>query len=146
MIADERKSSALPFVCFRCGECCARYQVLLDPDEARCIADNLGISPGIFIERYTDQRWKSAERFLVSQHNGACVFLQRTKNNNVTTCSIQRVKPVICRKWAAGIYRRECREGLARYWKITVGHTGLLEGSRERLRDFYAFIESLAAV
>ena len=34
-----------PIVCFRCGECCARYQVLLSLMEAQRIADDLDCTP-----------------------------------------------------------------------------------------------------
>jgi hypothetical protein len=53
------------------------------------------------------------------------------------------VKPAHCREWTPSLYRRECRDGLAKYWKLTVSPAGQLEGTEEKLRDFHSFVESL---
>ena len=132
-----------PIVCFRCGECCARYQVRPSLVEARCIADDLGLSLDAFLDRYVDQRWHGPESFLLRQHDGACIFLEHTEGSNKTTCLIYRVKPAHCREWTPSLYRRECRDGLAKYWKLTVSPAGQLEGTEEKLRDFHSFVESL---
>ena len=65
-----------PIVCFRCGECCARYQVLLSLMEAQRIADDLGLPFDVFLDRYVDQRWHGSESFLLRQRGGACIFLE----------------------------------------------------------------------
>ena len=130
-------------VCFRCGECCARYQVCLSLMETQCIADDLELSLDVFLERYVDQRWHGLESFLLRQPDGVCIFLEHTEGSNKTTCLIHRVKPAPCREWAPSLYRRECRDGLAKYWKLTVSPSGQLEGTEEKLRDFHSFIESL---
>jgi len=140
---NDLELSKSPVLCFRCGECCAKYQVLLNFDEAQCIASEFGISFEVFVDKYIDHRWNSADSLLVDQRDGLCVFLERNKITSKTTCIIQRVKPVICRQWTAGVSRRECREGLAKYWGITVNRDGLLEGTEERLRDLSSFVESL---
>ena len=130
-------------VCFRCGECCARYQVCLSLMEAQCIADDLGLSLDAFLDRYVDQRWHGPKSFLLRQRDGACIFLEHTEGSNKTACLIHRVKPAHCQEWTPSLYRRECRDGLAKYWKLTVSPAGQLEGTGEKLGDFHSFIESL---
>ena len=130
-------------VCFRCGECCTRYQVRLDLTEVQCIADDLGVSLDVFLEKYVDQRWHGTESFLLCQRGGACIFLEYTDGGNKTTCLIHRVKPVTCRQWTPGPYCRECRDGLAKYWKLTISPSGQLEGTEDKLREFHSFVESL---
>jgi Fe-S-cluster containining protein len=134
---------APPIVCFRCGECCAKYQVRLSLMEARCIADDLALSWDVFLEKYVDQRWHGPESFLLRQCDGGRVFLEHSEGSNKTTCLIHRVKPAPCREWTPSLYRPVCRDGLAKYWKLTVSSSGQLEGTEERLRDFHSFIESL---
>ncbi|RJQ38188.1 MAG: YkgJ family cysteine cluster protein [Dehalococcoidia bacterium] len=142
---DNRKLSVSPLVCFRCGVCCVKYQAILTLNEAQGIANYLEISLDIFINKYIDHSWPGTDALLISQRDGGCVFLEQDKiNNNATACLIQRVKPSICRQWNAGVYRKECQDGLFKYWKIRVSHTGLLEGDEERLRDFHSFVASLS--
>jgi hypothetical protein len=61
----------------------------------------------------------------------------------MTHCLIQPFKPSSCREWKPSLYRRECREGLVKYWQLTVSRSGQLGGAQEKLRDFHSFIESL---
>ena len=132
-----------PIVCFRCGACCIRYQVCLTPVEARRIADDLRLPLMLFLERYVDHHWYGLESFLLRQHDGACVFLEHTEDNKKTKCLIHSMKPAACREWTPSLYRRECREGLVKYWQLTVSPSGQLEGAEEKLGDFHSFIESL---
>jgi len=132
-----------PFVCFRCGICCNRYQVLLSLTEACRISGDLGLPLSVFLGRYADQHWYGLDSFLLRQHDGACVFLEHTEDNKKAICLIHRVKPPACREWTSNLYRRECREGLTKYWQLTVSPSGELEGAEEKLRSFHSFIESL---
>ena len=128
--------------CFRCGECCRRYQARLTPIEAHRIADALGISPNEFIKKYTDPRWGSSHSFLLRSEKSACVFLENTEGKQ-NLCQIHPVRPVSCREWTASLNRKECREGLTKYWKLTVSPEGKLESTEEDLRRFQSFTESL---
>ncbi len=130
-------------VCFRCGVCCTKYQVRLSLSEAQRLAGDLGLSWEEWLERYIDKRWPGTQSFLLRQQNRACVFLERTEGARITRCLIHHVRPVSCRKWKASLYRKECREGLLRYWGLTVSPAGKLEGPAERLKDFQSFIASL---
>jgi hypothetical protein len=44
----DQEFRTLQVVCFRCGECCTRYQVRLGLAEAQCIADDLGLFSACF--------------------------------------------------------------------------------------------------
>ena len=138
---DEQGEHFIP--CFRCGVCCTRLQVRLSLVEARRIADELGIAWGEFIERYTDHSWPGATSFLLRQVNGACIFLEHQEGGNKASCLIHRFKPSSCREWTPSLYRRECREGLAKYWGLMVSPSGQLQGTGERIKRFQSYVESL---
>ncbi len=128
-------------VCFRCGECCTNYHVRLSLIEAQLIADGLGLAFDEWLDRYADKYWHQPESFVLRQRNGVCIFLEYAKGSNKTRCLIHHVKPMVCREWTPSLYRRECREGLAKYWRLTVSPSGQLEGAEEKLSDFYSFLE-----
>ena len=131
-------------MCFRCGVCCTRYQVRLTLVEAQRIADGLGLSFSMFLDRYVEQQWHTPDGFLLRQCDGECVFLIHTEGSKKTSCFIHHVKPAACQEWMPSLYRRECREGLAKFWQLTVSPSGQFEGAEEKLRDFHSFVESLS--
>ena len=137
----EPKELSIP--CFRCGVCCTRYQVCLSLVEARQIAYELGFAWDDWLDRYVEQSWPDVDSLLLRQCEGVCVFLERIEGSNMTHCLIQPFKPSSCREWKPDLYREECREGLAKYWQLTVSRSGQLGGAKEKLRDFHSFIESL---
>ncbi len=137
----EPKELSIP--CFRCGVCCTKYQVRLSLVEARQIADELGFDWDEWLDRYVDQRWPGTNSFLLRHCNGACVFLERIEARNVSRCLIHSFKPSACREWTPSLYRRDCKEGLAQRWGLTVNPLGQIEGSRQKLLDFYSCIESV---
>lgn len=130
--------------CFRCGVCCTKYQAYLTLLEARQIADALGLTWKDWLNRYTSRNWPGENSFLLRHCNGACVFLEHTEDNNITRCLIQTFKPSTCREWNPSLYRRDCQEGLAKYWGLTVSPSGKLIGSDHDLQHFNSFLESLA--
>lgn len=131
-------------ICFRCGVCCTKYQVRLSLIEGRRIADELGLAFDEWLERYVDKYWQRPDSFLLRQRNGACVFLKQVKGSNKTCCLIHNMKPTACWEWTPSLYRKECQEGLAKYWNLTISPSGQPEGSEEKLRDFRSFLNSLA--
>jgi len=131
------------FVCFRCGICCNRYQVLLSLTEACRISGDLGLPLSVFLGRHADQHWPGSENFLLRRCNGACVFLENVEGGNMTRCLIHPFKPYACREWNPSLYRRQCQEGLIKYWGLTVSASGQLEGSEQKLQDFNSFLETL---
>ena len=131
-------------LCFRCGVCCTKYQVHLTLIEARRIADESGLTWEEWLDRYTSQSWPGSDSFLLCRCNGACVFLERAEGSNITRCLIQPFKPSACGEWNPSLYRRDCQEGLAKYWGLTVSPSGQLEGPDHNLRRFHSLLESLA--
>ncbi len=130
--------------CFRCGVCCTRYQPPVSLTEAQSIAGALGISLGEFLDRYIDDSWLGSEYYLLDAYDDACVFLERGVGNKVASCRIHPVRPQACREWVPSLWRKECQQGLARYWGLTVSPSGELIGSEQRIRDFQRFLKSLA--
>ena len=131
-------------ICFRCGECCIRYQVRPSLIEARRIADELGLPFDQWLATYVDKHWQRPESFLLRRRNGACIFLEHGQRGNETSCLIHHVRPSACRDWTPSLYRRECREGLVKYWGLSVNQSGQVEGTREKLEEFHNFLNSLA--
>lgn len=129
--------------CFRCGVCCIKYQGIISIAEARQIADIFKISLETFHDRYVDEAWPDPENFLLDTYHGACVFLNHMQDSKVTSCQIHTIRPQVCQEWLPGWHRSECREGLSRHWGLTVGPSGKPQGSRQKIRDFNTFLESL---
>jgi Fe-S-cluster containining protein len=129
--------------CFLCGVCCTKYQVHLTLIETRRIADSSGLAWEEWLERYTIQGWPGSDNFMLRRHNGACVFLEQVEVSTIARCLIQSFKPFACREWNSSLYQRACQEGLAKYWGLTVGPSGQLEGSDGDRRRFLSFLESL---
>ncbi len=114
--------------CFRCGECCIRYQPMLSQDEAQKLAAESGIELNEWVNRYTDSRWRAFDEFLLGQNDGVCVFLEWTNEGKGTRCLIHNFKPSACREWAVDFNKRECREGLFKSWGLTFNSSGQPEG------------------
>ena len=129
--------------CFCCGVCCTKYHVRLNLIEAHRIADGLRITWNEFVGEYTDQYYPGAESFLLQRRDGACVFLGCTTDTcHISRCLIHSFKPSSCRDWEPSLYRRDCREGLGRYWELEINSSGNVEGPAERLRDFHSFLQA----
>jgi len=135
------KPKELSIPCFRCGVCCTRYQVRLSLVEARQIANELRLAWDEWLDLYVDQSWPGTNSLLLRRCKGGCVFLEHIKGSNMTRCIIQPFKPSSCREWRPSLYQRECRQGLAQCWGLTANPLGQIEGSRQKLLDFYSFIE-----
>ena len=129
-------------VCFRCGECCARYQVLLDPAEMGQIATFLGINSEKLKAEYTDPRWLVPGKFLLKHRdNGGCIFL--IHRGKEALCSIHMAKPGACRDWSPSLSRKECSQGLSRVWGLATNENGDICGAAH---DRTAFTEYLRAI
>ena len=137
----EQINNAYP--CFCCGICCINYQVRIDSSEARQIAGHLKMSLQQFLDEYTDSRWPGLDTYLIKQKDGVCVFLEQNPDSNIWLCRIHDFKPSSCRKWSASLYRRECRQGLGRYWKLSVDDSGEIIGSPENLKKFNELLKTL---
>ncbi len=129
--------------CFRCGICCTIYQPPVSLAEARSIAAAIGLTVDAFLERYTDDSWPGRDSYLIDTYNGACIFLGCSEGSKIASCRIHQIRPQACREWLPELSRKECRQGLEQYWGLTVGVSGQLEGSDQKLQDFQEFLNSL---
>ena len=128
--------------CFRCGECCTRYQVLLGDNELRQMAEYLGISPVEFRKEYTDPRWPVSEKYLLRHRaNGGCIFL--VHQGKEALCSIHVAKPQACRDWSPSLSRKECTAGLARVWGLAASEAGELCGAEHDKQAFSEYLRSI---
>ncbi len=129
--------------CLRCGTCCRKYQPWLTAAEISILATYLGDGIDQFIDKYTDRRWPGTQSFLISQRNGACLFLQDEPSGRQSLCGIHTVKPACCRAWNAGLYRPECQYGLKTIFGLEVDRQGCISGPPDLIRAFEAAIKGL---
>ena len=92
----------LSFACTQCGNCCTGPSgyVWFDDDEARAMAEHLGVSEAEFRQRYAHKifgRW-SLNEVKVKRGQYDCVFLKRDDAGKAL-CSIYSVRPTQCRTW-----------------------------------------------
>ena len=133
--------SAFSTACFRCGECCTRYQVLLDDAEMEQVATYLGISMEKLRDDYTDPRWPVPGKFLLRHRdNGGCIFL--VHHGREALCSIHIAKPRACRDWTPGLSRTECSHGLAYVWGLAASEAGELCGAKHDREAFLEYLRS----
>jgi len=137
----EKETGIIP--CFRCGVCCTGRQVRLDLVEARRLCDGLGLNWYVFLSNYVDPRWSGYDSFLLRQQDGACILLKNTDVPYCKVCIAHMFKPSVCRDWNSSLYRRECQQGLAKDWGLTVDTESKLCGADERIRLFKQYLESL---
>jgi len=110
--------------CLRCGECCWKYQVCVDLEEAGRLAQGLGISVERFVEVYADRRWPDGRSVMVRHENGHCVFLDVGVDARANSCLIHLFRPSSCREWVPGLDHVECRMGLMKLLGISTGRSG----------------------
>ena len=136
--------STFSTACFRCGECCTRYQVLMDEFEIEQVAGYLGVSIEKLKADYTDPRWPVPGKFLLRQRdNGGCIFLVR--QGKEAACSIHVAKPRACRDWTPALSRKECSLGLARVWGLAANENGGLCGAEHDKQTFLDYLRSTAS-
>ena len=144
MPPDSTSEPEYSAVCFRCGECCTRYQVLLDEGEIEQVAGYLDISPGKLKTEYTDPRWPVPGKFLLRHRDkGGCIFLVR--HGKEALCSIHVAKPKACRDWTPSFERKECGQGLARIWGLAANENGELCGAEHDIKAFREYIQSISS-
>jgi Fe-S-cluster containining protein len=127
------KSPLVPvfFDCQRCTACC-RWpgQVRVDDREIARMAEQIGVSESVFIQRYTRIRRDRSGLALVDKANGECVFLDGN------ACRVQEVKPQQCRDfpnvWRAPEGHPECqaiprRVSETEYIRLVAAATGRAE-------------------
>jgi Fe-S-cluster containining protein len=137
----EKVKSDLP--CFRCGICCTGYQIYMYRDEANILAERLGITLMEFENDYLDPHWPGVDTVVIRHYAGRCPFLDQPADSIMGLCRIHAFKPFCCREWHASLDRKECQQGLSRYWGLSVNESGELTGSPEDVLCFQTFLEFL---
>ncbi len=99
-----------PIPCFRCGRCCIDLRPVLEEEDIRRIASNLGLSRAAFAARYLAPHPSRPGRQLFRKRTGPCPFLAGQAGE--TSCSIYAFKPAACQDWQATLSKDECRAGL----------------------------------
>ncbi|MDP2920538.1 MAG: YkgJ family cysteine cluster protein [Dehalococcoidia bacterium] len=138
----EEGKTMLP--CFRCGVCCSGYHVQMSLEEARRLAERLGVGWLDFMDDYLDERWPGEDTRVLRQSAGRCIFLDQPADSVFGLCRVHEFKPSSCRAWMSGPDRKECRQGLNRYWNLSIGDDGRIAGLPEDIRCFNTFIDSIA--
>ncbi|MBI4497974.1 MAG: YkgJ family cysteine cluster protein [Chloroflexi bacterium] len=110
--AGTTTATAAPIPCFQCGLCCIKWQPLLDPAEIRRLAADLGLSARTFRRRYVRPYPLRRGWGMLKTGTVGCTFLAFRDGRSF--CSIYQVRPQVCRDWAAGLDKPECRQGLQR--------------------------------
>lgn len=132
---------SLPIECFRCGICCIAYYPQLSPEEVERIAGNLNITAQEFISRYVQV---TKIGYLLQQTEYGCIFLDWEKNGTRACCKIHPFRPDACRNWVPSLFRRECRDGLAKLQKDkSLLLAGDLYENQEQLEQFYAALRAI---
>jgi len=139
---NEDTPERIEIPCFRCGVCCMKYSPRVTMTEAEHIAGTLGISLEMFLERYSDDSWFEPGYYLLDSQDGACIFMVESEDSRMFSCLIHPIRPQVCQEWQPGLERKECLEGLQKYWRLSVDSSGLLWGSEEKVQEFRSALES----
>ncbi len=105
-------------------------------DEATGIAARLGLSWNDFLKEYTDPRWQSQHSVLLRQTLHGCLFLDQPVGSVFGLCRIHAFKPKCCREWQAKIWKKECRQGLSKFWGLCVDEDDCITGQPEEIAVF----------
>ena len=108
------------------------------------IAEHLGISLQKFLDDCTDPRWPGTDTHLLLHKDGMCLFLEQKEGKAKWLCRIHAFKPAACREWTAGLFKKECRKGLSRYWGLSVDDSGKIIGPAKKLQSFQMFTKTLS--
>ena len=141
-IGSNSKEMQSPLSCFRCGVCCMKFQAPCTPEEVVRIAGHLQLAVDVFFGKYVDPRWPGKEKLLLHAE-GKCPFLTIDASGKIKNCSIHQVRPAACRDWSPGTEKRECRDGLAQIWQLSIDESGNLLGSKQQITAFTPFLQSL---
>ena len=139
---DEDAPKGIEIPCFRCGVCCMKYSPRVTTAEAEHIADSLGVSLEVFLDRYVDDSWFEPEYFLLDTQDSACIFLAESEDTRMKSCLIHTIRPAACRDWQPGLERKECLEGLQKCWGLSVDASGQLQGPEEKVQEFRSAVNS----
>lgn len=124
--------------CFQCGICCVRWQPLMDSEETKRIAEELGISVRAFRRKYTRPYPPRPGSSIMKADEKGCVFLRYSGDKAL--CSIHEFKPEACLDWAASLAKKECQDGIS---MMTSGPLPVPEQLYDSESDQEAFSKAL---
>ncbi len=139
---DSGGPEAPAYPCFRCGQCC-RLRVFLTYEEAERITEATNLSLEDFATVYWARSIDSQEFMVLKEENGACLFLRDGGNPREKTCVIYESRPDVCREFVPSYLRKECQDGLIRFWNLKTTPSGRLEGDEERVKAFEVFLRNV---
>jgi Fe-S-cluster containining protein len=140
--SDKDLQNESAFNCFRCGECC-RLPVYVNYEEADRIAEYAVLPREEFTIEFWGKSESSEECLVIKQKNGDCFFLCTATDSREKYCRIYEVRPEVCLEFAPSPACQECKEGLAKFWNITVNSSGAFEGSEKQINAFKTFLKTI---
>jgi Fe-S-cluster containining protein len=130
--------------CFCCGVCCTGYQVHMELEEAHTVANRLGLEWQTFLDDYSDPRWPGTRSVLLRHSLYGCLFLDQPEGSPFGLCRIHSFKPQCCRDWQARLWKKECRQGLSKFWGLSVDDNNQITGSPEAVQVFQTYLKTLS--
>lgn len=119
----------LRFSCTMCGNCCTGPSgyVLFTDDEARAMADKVGVDVDAFLRAYTRDTvlGRSLEE-RPGRFGMDCVFLDREAVPGKAVCGLYEARPMQCRTWP---FWKSNLESPARWARAARGCPGINRGA-----------------
>lgn len=112
-------------------------------NEAHNIADRLRIAWDDFEAEYIDNSWPGVRTVLLRHSGGHCVFLEPQPDGKVFFCRVHTFKPQSCIEWNADADKKDCREGLVRYWNLGINTEGNFTGEASDVAELNALLTQL---
>ena len=126
----QASDKGLRFQCTLCGNCCSGSEgyVGFTQDEAKAIAERLGVTLDYFMEHYTHDT-RAGRSFIEkdSDFGKDCVFLDRETIPGKAVCGIYEDRPMQCKTWPFWPYVVNTEHA---WRKSAVGCPGIDRGSK----------------
>ncbi|MFC1910972.1 YkgJ family cysteine cluster protein [Chloroflexota bacterium] len=106
-----KAESGVEIRCFRCGLCCVEFQAILTDEDIIRLAESLALSREDFISDYVQA---TLAGYLLRHTRDGCIFLKWEDNKTFTSCTVHPFRPECCGDWKAGLFQKQCRDGLER--------------------------------
>jgi Fe-S-cluster containining protein len=130
----QARGEAFAYVCNRCSLCCWHKVIQVNPYEISRLARRVGVSTGVFAERYTEDGLGAR---LTRREDGACSFL------GPEGCGVHPDRPLVCRIYPLG--RHVAPDGTER-WSHLAPHPQSkgVYGGDGTIADYIAAQDALA--
>ena len=128
--------TTINLTCFRCGICCARYDVPVRLDEAARLAEFIKVNIKTWLAEYCNPAWPGVRYILLKRVDGRCPFLSNQSEDGTRSCQVHAVRPRACRDWQAGVDKTDCLHGLQELFRLSIDNLGQLIGSQSDIDQF----------